>query len=70
MGDARKAKEDCRIPDTEDIFGSVEVVKGKLQPGTYQRNTHHRLFTTHGPFKLSDFMQRRLDEALEAQNKE
>ncbi|GAB5586538.1 hypothetical protein Unana1_01438 [Umbelopsis nana] len=46
-----------RIPLPEDIFGSVLLNKGVIQPQTYQRMPSHRFVTSNGLFKLSDPLQ-------------
>ncbi|KAG2178206.1 hypothetical protein INT43_003459, partial [Umbelopsis isabellina] len=53
-----------RIPLPEDIFGSVLLDKGVIQPNTYQRMPSHRFVTSDGLFKLSDPMQRVLVSTL------
>ncbi|CAO3663996.1 unnamed protein product [Umbelopsis vinacea] len=53
-----------RIPLPEDIFGSVLLSKGVIQPQTYQRMPSHRFVTSNGLFKLSDPMQRILYNTL------
>lgn len=53
-----------RIPLPEDIFGSVLLEKGVIQPNTYERMPSHRFVTSNGLFKLSDPMQRILVSTL------
>lgn len=43
----------CRIPETEDIVGSVMITDGKLVPSSYEPMPVHRLVTMNGLFKLS-----------------
>ncbi|KAH8550120.1 hypothetical protein BGW37DRAFT_500223 [Umbelopsis sp. PMI_123] len=53
-----------RIPLPEDIFGSVLLSKGSIQPNTYQRMPSHRFVTSNGLFQLSSPMQRILLSTL------
>jgi hypothetical protein len=53
-----------RIPETEDIIGSVLVKGNKIQGDTYQPMPTYRLVTRDGPMKLSDFLLERLRERL------
>ncbi|KAJ2965118.1 hypothetical protein NQZ79_g153 [Umbelopsis isabellina] len=53
-----------RIPLPEDIFGSVLLDKGVIQPNTYERMPSHRFVTSNGLFRLSDPMQRLLVSTL------
>ena len=46
-----------RIPLPEDIFGSVLLSKGIIQPNTYQRMPSQRFVTSNGLFQLSSPMQ-------------
>ena len=55
-----------RIPEVEDIIGSVLVKEGKVLPETYEGLSTYRLVTTSGPMKLSDFMLGKLREKLES----
>jgi hypothetical protein len=58
---------DCRfgrIPEPEDIIGSVLVKEGELQPETYQAMPTYRFVTREGPMKLSPFLLERLREKL------
>jgi len=45
-----------RIPETEDIIGSVLVKNNVIQADTYQPMPTYRLVTRQGPIKLSDFL--------------
>ena len=45
-----------RIPETEDIIGSVLVKNNVIQAETYQPMPTYRLVTIQGPIKLSDFL--------------
>eukprot|EP00123_Amoebidium_parasiticum_P022743 comp9404_c0_seq1/m.4457 comp9404_c0_seq1/g.4457 ORF comp9404_c0_seq1/g.4457 comp9404_c0_seq1/m.4457 type:complete len:185 (-) comp9404_c0_seq1:494-1048(-) len=42
-----------RIPETEDIIGSVLVKDGELVPGTFQPMPVHRLLSMNGMFRLN-----------------
>ncbi|KAI8579073.1 hypothetical protein K450DRAFT_243723 [Umbelopsis ramanniana AG] len=53
-----------RIPLPEDIFGSVLLSKGIIQPNTYQRMPSHRFVTSNGLFQLSPPMQSILRSTL------
>jgi len=53
-----------RIPEVEDIIGSVLVKDGKILPETYEGLSTYRLVTTAGPMKLSEFMLGKLREKL------
>ncbi|KAL7746932.1 hypothetical protein RI367_007752 [Sorochytrium milnesiophthora] len=60
---------DQRIPDPDDIVGSVliETNEGgdaKLKADSYQAMPAHRLVSGHGLFRLSDFLEKRLLETL------
>ncbi|KAF9376810.1 hypothetical protein CPB97_010587 [Podila verticillata] len=54
-----------RIPLPEDIFGSVQIVDGVIQPGTYQRMPTHRIVSSLGLFQLSDYLHEKLVEHLQ-----
>ncbi|KAI8870623.1 hypothetical protein GQ42DRAFT_109508, partial [Ramicandelaber brevisporus] len=41
--DEREFAAQGRIPDPENIFGSLQIVDGKLQQGSYQRMPNHRM---------------------------
>ncbi|KAK3816380.1 MAG: hypothetical protein J3Q66DRAFT_313707 [Benniella sp.] len=45
-----------RIPLPEDIFGSVQIVEGVIQPSTYQRMPSHRIVSSNGLFQLSEYL--------------
>ncbi|KAF9132206.1 hypothetical protein BGW39_000641 [Mortierella sp. 14UC] len=49
-----------RIPLPEDIFGSVQIVDGVIQPDSYQRMPSHRIVSSLGLFQLSDYLHERL----------
>lgn len=53
-----------RIPETEDIIGSVLVREHKILPETYQAMPTYRLVTPMGPMKLSAFLLEKLRERL------
>lgn len=53
-----------RIPEPEDIIGSVLVKEGNIQPETYQAMPTYRFVTRDGPMKLSAFLLDRLREKL------
>ncbi|RKP10889.1 hypothetical protein THASP1DRAFT_12196, partial [Thamnocephalis sphaerospora] len=46
-----------RIPDAEDIIGSVEVRDGLILPGSFQPMPVHRLVSSNGVFLLSKPLQ-------------
>ncbi|KAG0369750.1 hypothetical protein BGZ54_009015 [Gamsiella multidivaricata] len=48
------------IPLPEDIFGSVQIRDGVIQPSTYQRMPSHRIVTINGLFQLSDYLHDKL----------
>jgi len=52
-----------RIPDPEDIFGTVQIEKGKLLPNTYQEMPTHRIVSSYGLFMLSDYLRNALINA-------
>ncbi|KAF9953872.1 hypothetical protein BGZ72_005093 [Mortierella alpina] len=54
-----------RIPLPEDIFGSVQIVDGVIQPSTYQRMPSHRIVSSHGLFQLSDYLHEKLVQRLQ-----
>jgi hypothetical protein len=68
--DQRRIPEFGRIPDPEDIFGSVEVdgeghfVDGH---GRYEQSGTYRLVTNDGILGLTDFLRRKLVERLEVE---
>ena len=53
-----------RIPEAEDIIGSVFVKDNEVQPETYQKMPTYRLVTRQGPMKLSDFLLEKLRARL------
>ncbi len=48
----------------EDLIGFFEVKDGKAVPGSYHASPNHRLLTDHGFFKLSPFLDERLQQEL------
>ncbi|KAF8983762.1 hypothetical protein BGZ52_000384 [Haplosporangium bisporale] len=54
-----------RIPLPEDIFGSVQIVDGVIEPGTYQRMPTHRIVSSLGLFQLSDYLHEKLVDHLQ-----
>ncbi|KAF9941618.1 hypothetical protein BGZ67_004449 [Mortierella alpina] len=54
-----------RIPLPEDIFGSVQIVDGVIQPSTYQRMPSHRIVSSHGLFQLSEYLHEKLVQRLQ-----
>ncbi|KAF9189152.1 hypothetical protein BGZ51_009818 [Haplosporangium sp. Z 767] len=54
-----------RIPLPEDIFGSVQIVDGVIQPSTYQRMPSHRIVSSNGLFQLSDYLHEKLVHRLQ-----
>ena len=59
-----------RIPETEDIIGSVLVKNNEVVPETYQGMLTYRLVTPQGPMKLSSFLLEKLREKLRTQSEE
>jgi hypothetical protein len=59
-----------RIPEPEDIIGSVLVQNGELQAETYQPMPTYRLVTREGPMKLSSYLLERLREKLKSMEKD
>jgi len=55
-----------RIPDPENIFGSVNINKGMLVIESYQPTQTHRLVSMNGKFQLGSFLEEKLLE--EAKN--
>ncbi|KAF9173964.1 hypothetical protein BGX21_001890 [Mortierella sp. AD011] len=49
-----------RIPLPEDIFGSVQIIDGVIQPSTYQRMPTHRIVSSNGVFQLSEYLHEKL----------
>ncbi|RKP27733.1 hypothetical protein SYNPS1DRAFT_10650, partial [Syncephalis pseudoplumigaleata] len=43
-----------RIPDPEDIFGSVQLKEGAIVPRSFQPMPTHRMVSSNGLFRLSD----------------
>lgn len=67
VGDSRRPPEWGRIPDPEDIFGSVEVdERGEFvgSDGNFQESGTYRLVTMEGVLGLSEFLMGRLKERL------
>jgi len=56
-----------RIPEPEDIIGSVLVQGGELRAETYQPMPTYRLVTPEGPMKLSPFLLQKLREKLDTE---
>ncbi|KAG0204030.1 hypothetical protein BGX28_003909 [Mortierella sp. GBA30] len=54
-----------RIPLPEDIFGSVQIVDGVIQPSTYQRMPSHRIVSSNGLFQLSEYLHEKLVQRLQ-----
>lgn len=50
--------------DPEDILGGVQLHEGKIVPGTYERMPTHRLVSSNGLFRLSDFLHSNLVDRL------
>ncbi|KAF8931037.1 hypothetical protein BGZ58_007843 [Dissophora ornata] len=55
-----------RIPSSEDIFGSVQIVDGVIQPSTYQRMPSHRIVSGDGLFQLSEYLHEKLVHHLKS----
>lgn len=58
-----------RIPEVEDILGSVQLRSdgsGVMVPDSYQRNTMHRLVSLNGLVRLPEVVHKALVEALKA----
>ena len=70
VGDQRRIPEYGRIPDPEDIFGSVEV-DGQGQfvdgHGRYSPSGTYRICTNDGILGVTDFMRQKLVERLNVQ---
>ncbi|KAG0018303.1 hypothetical protein BGZ80_007349 [Entomortierella chlamydospora] len=60
IADYRNPAPHGRIPLPEDIFGSVQVIGGVIQPSTYQRMPTHRIVSRHGVFQLSEYLHEKL----------
>jgi hypothetical protein len=70
VADQRRIPDFGRIPDPEDIFGSVEVDgQGKFVDGhgRYQPSGTYRICTNDGILGLTDFMRQKLVERLKLQ---
>jgi hypothetical protein len=70
VADQRRIPDFGRIPDPEDIFGSVEVDgQGKFVDGHggYQPSGTYRICTNDGILGLTDFMRQKLVERLKLQ---
>ncbi|KAG0085278.1 hypothetical protein BGZ93_000757 [Podila epicladia] len=65
IADLRNPAPYGRIPLPEDIFGSVQIVDGVIQPATYQRMPTHRIVSSCGLFQLSDYLHGKLVEHLQ-----
>jgi hypothetical protein len=55
-------------PDEEDIFGRFHVQGGVIEPGSYERNRAHRLFTNKGLFRLDFALRERLKDEVIARH--
>ncbi|KAF9901504.1 hypothetical protein BX616_002235 [Lobosporangium transversale] len=53
-----------RTPLPEDIFGSVQILNGEIQPSTYQRMPSHRIVSSNGLFQLSEYLHDKLVKHL------
>ncbi|ORZ34972.1 hypothetical protein BCR44DRAFT_1374628, partial [Catenaria anguillulae PL171] len=63
LADARNPPPWGRIPDPDDIVGSVLIGdNGKIVPGSYQRMPTHRLVSGQGLFVLSAYLHGKLVE--------
>merc|ERR1712100_526414 len=58
-----------RIPEADDIFGSVKFEQGKPVEGSYQPSGTHRLYTLTGSFSLPEYYHKPLQEYLMNKNK-
>jgi hypothetical protein len=70
VADQRRIPDFGRIPDPEDIFGSVEVDReGKFVDGNgrYQPSGTYRICTNDGILGLTDFMRKKVVERLTVQ---
>ncbi|KAJ1547170.1 hypothetical protein HK096_004097 [Nowakowskiella sp. JEL0078] len=57
-----------RVGDPEDIFGSIQLQKGEIVAGSYQRLSTHRLLSINGLFQLSDYLHDKMVISLENYN--
>ncbi|KAF8456429.1 hypothetical protein BDZ91DRAFT_745580 [Kalaharituber pfeilii] len=65
ISDERNPPDWGRIPDPEDIFGSVEVdAKGNIREGSYQPCLGYRIWTRNGIMQLSPYLREKLVEKL------
>lgn len=62
--DLRKPPPPNRIPDTDDILGTVEIVDHKIKPRSFEPNEMYRPISPFGAMAVSDNMAARLTEAL------
>ncbi|GAA5964365.1 hypothetical protein JCM8115_006285, partial [Rhodotorula mucilaginosa] len=66
ISDQRQPSDANRIPDPQDILGSVLVQSGQLVPASYEPNhVAYRLVTEAGLMQLPGELQERLSEACE-----
>lgn len=56
-----------RIPDVEDIFGSVQLNQKGIEKGTFEKNTMYRVATTTGFVQLTDLLHDKLKKECENQ---
>lgn len=54
-----------RIPEPEDILGSVRLQDGKVVENTYERMPTHRIISSNGVVELSEEMESILIDELE-----
>ncbi|KAI5811744.1 hypothetical protein DFH27DRAFT_597451 [Peziza echinospora] len=65
ISDLRNPPEWSRIPDPEDIFGSVEVsAQGEIREGSYQPCIGYRVWTRSGVMQLPPYLREKLVEHL------
>lgn len=55
-----------RIPEVEDIFGTVRLDKTGIVQGSFERNTMYRPATTTGFIQLTDLLHEKLKASCEA----
>ncbi|KAJ3387218.1 hypothetical protein HDU92_002044 [Lobulomyces angularis] len=53
-----------RVPDPEDIFGTVLLSQGKIVEGSFEQMPTHRMVSANGMFKLSEYLESRLIEEV------
>ncbi|KAF9208219.1 hypothetical protein BGZ49_009439 [Haplosporangium sp. Z 27] len=64
VADLRNPAPYGRIPAPEDIFGSVQILDGVIQPSTYQKMPSHRIVSSNGLFQLSEYLHEKLLDRL------